>query len=125
MAITNIRVSQLFPTTEKGLFRIAEEAGVSEFSIFAIIRTKPFPDKLVIKAIRETQEEDIELTYLPEHFYFTDVPGIGKFYFAIENPKDFYTLNEKGEREILSVLNPINTEQFEKACKIHRFFFVG
>ena len=126
MAVTKNIVRQLFPSEEKGVFLTNDQTEVSDCSIFAIIRiVQPYPPKLQIKAIMQKKEIDVDLIYMPDHFYRAEVPPIGNFYFSVENPDKIFSLNEEGERVKLSILIPINTDQFENACRLHRFFFVG
>ena len=58
------------------------------------------------------------------HFYRSEeISDIGVFYFEVINENFFYYKN--GEKNLLSLLSPVNNDRFEWACKEHRFFFVG
>lgn len=126
MALDRYRVRQLFPSKEKGLFLTNDLTEVAGYSFFAVIRiVKPYPKTLKIKAILHGQELDVDLIYMPDYFYRAEVPNVGNFYFSVENNDNIFSLNEESKYVKLSILNPINAEQFENACRQHHFFFVG
>ena len=69
-------------------------------------------------------ELDVELYLMKNHFYRSEeISDIGVFYFEVINENFFYYKN--GEKNLLSLLSPVNNDRFEWACKEHRFFFVG
>lgn len=125
MSVEKQRVHQLFLSKERGIYLTSEETAITGMSFFAIIREKKLPQKLKIRAVLHNQEQVIDLVYMPKHFYRAEVPTIGTFYFSVNNPLNANSVDENGQRVKLSVLTPVNIEQFEEACRIHRFFFVG
>lgn len=125
MAVENEIVHQLFLSVEKGIYLTSEETAITGNSVFAIIRGKHFPQKLKIRAVLHGQEQDVDLIYMPKYFYRVEVPSVGTFYFSVNNSSKIFSRNKEGEIVKLSLLEPINVEQFEEACRVHRFFFVG
>lgn len=122
----NNRVLFMVPTNEKNIYTpMKGEFEIKNIFFFAYIRTRPYPQNLVIKAVRDGQEEDVNLIFMPDHFYRAEVKGIGNFYFSSENPRNAEMIDEDAQHVKLSFLTPVNEDLFESACREHRFFFVG
>lgn len=119
------KVMQLFPTKENGNYKLFDGQVIYYgSSIFAIERQKKLAERLSVQAVYDNKLINVDLIHMQEHFYRAIVPNIGVFYFMLENPRNVYTYQD-GKKISLSVLTPVNEEEFERACREHHFFFVG
>lgn len=124
---TNIASSEsvklLFPTFKRGIYSDLSQK-YSGIGVFAIVRQQNPQKKLSIQAVYSGQLISVDLIYMPNHFYRAQVKDIGVFYFMIEKPRDVF-MNIDCQKVPLSVLTPVNEDDFNRACREHHFFFVG
>lgn len=122
-------VSLYVPSDQKYLYVLYNSSDSQqnsiELSIFASIQTKKAKKNLKIRAIKDNTEIKVDLKRINDTLYYAKEEGIGTFYFRCINTKKLYTMLENKATAKLSVFIPINEQDFEDACKKHRFFFVG
>lgn len=124
MQLDSNLIVQLFPTDKKGIYeQFSEQQFYYGNPIFAIEYRKKQSSKLSIQAVYEGLQITVELIHMPKHFYKAEMVGVGIFYFMMEKPRNTYMMN--GDQKIpLSVLTPVNEDEFDRACRENHFFFV-